>query len=98
MQEAEEGLGGFVVTGGDAMERLEAVQHTLDAFAVPVSQDTACNRLKAIGPRQDAVDEQALAPALDEQQRSNDTPLLVCQNASRPSAKTNLGSLFVNRL
>lgn len=53
IQETGEGFGRFVVTSGDVTERLEAVQHTLDAVAVHVSQDIACNRLMAIGPRQD---------------------------------------------
>ena len=53
MQEAEEGFGGFVVTGSDAAELFEAVKHALDAIAVPVSQEVACNRLRAIGPGRD---------------------------------------------
>lgn len=65
MQEAEEGFGGFVVTGGDAAELLEPVEHALDAVAVLVVQEIACNWLGAIGPRrddrQDAMKEQVLA-------------------------------------
>jgi len=68
VDEAEEGFGEFVVTGGDPAVRFDATEEVLHAVAQPVVAAVVAGRLEPISPRRDtsptAVGLQATAESL----------------------------------